>query len=213
MTPRHSLAVDPFLLHMLGLLDRLSEGQSPNPLDERARIIALLDQGEAVVGAGREWELSKYALVAWVDEMLVEIDWPSREWWSNNVLEMELFRTRLCSEQFYINAKEASTLARRDALEVCYVCVVLGFRGLYRDPALAAMLTSRHGLPQDLATWAKQIALAIRLGQGRPALAEAEREVFGAAPLRPKAAVVWPWLLSGMLAAWNVIYFTLFFSR
>jgi len=213
MTPRHSLAVDPFLLHVLGLLDRLSEGQSPNPLDERARIIALLDQGEAVVGAGREWELSKYALVSWVDEMLVEIEWPSREWWSNNVLEMELFRTRLCSEQFYINAKEASTLARRDALEVYYVCVVLGFRGLYRDPALAAMLTSRHGLPQDLATWAKQIALAIRLGQGRPALAEAEREVFGAAPLRPKAAVVWPWLLTGMLAAWNVIYFTLFFSR
>src|SRR5215470_15563795 len=110
MTPRHALAVDPLLLHMLGLLDRLADGQSPNPLDERARIKALLDQGEAVVGSGQEWELSKYALVAWIDEMLVEADWESREWWSNNVLEMELFRTRLCSERFFQNAKEASTL-------------------------------------------------------------------------------------------------------
>jgi len=213
MTPKHSLAVDPVLLHVLGLLDRLAEGQSPNPLDERIRIRALLDQGEAVVGSGREWDLSKYALVSWIDEMLVETNWASRDWWSNNVLEMDLFRSRMCSEQFFINAKEASTLARRDALEVYYVCVVLGFRGLYRDPGLAAMLTQQHALPQNLATWAKQTALAIRLGQGRPTLAAAQRDVNGAPPVKPKNAVVWPWLFAGMLAAWNVIYFTLFFSH
>lgn len=213
MTPKHSLAVDPVLLHVLGLLDRLAEGQSPNPLDERIRIRALLDQGEAVVGSGREWDLSKYALVSWIDEMLVETNWASRDWWSNNVLEMDLFRSRMCSEQFFINAKEASTLARRDALEVYYVCVVLGFRGLYRDPALAAMLTQQHALPQNLATWAKQTALAIRLGQGRPTLAAAQRDVNGAPPVKPKNAVVWPWLFAGMLVAWNVIYFTLFFSH
>lgn len=213
MTPKHSLAVDPVLLHVLGLIDRLTEGQSPNPLDERIRIRALLDQGEAIVGSGREWDLSKYALVSWIDEMLVETNWASREWWSNNVLEMDLFRSRLCSEQFFVNAKEASTLARRDALEVYYVCVVLGFRGLYRDPALAAMLTQQHALPQNLGTWAKQTALAIRLGQGRPTLAASQRDVNGAPPVKPKNAVVWPWLFAGMLAAWNVIYFTLFFSH
>lgn len=213
MTPKHSLAVDPVLLHVLGLIDRLTEGQSPNPLDERIRIRALLDQGEAIVGSGREWDLSKYALVSWIDEMLVETNWASRDWWSNNVLEMDLFRTRMCSEQFFINSKEASTLARRDALEVYYVCVVLGFRGLYRDPALAAMLTQQHGLPQNLATWAKQTALAIRLGQGRPTLAASQRDVTGAPPVKPRNAVVWPWLFAGMLAAWNVIYFTLFFSH
>lgn len=213
MTPKHSLAVDPVLLHVLGLIDRITEGQSPNPLDERIRIRALLDQGEAVVGSGREWDLSKYALVSWIDEVLVEANWASREWWSNNVLEMDLFRSRMCSELFFINAKEASTLARRDALEVYYVCVVLGFRGLYRDPSLAAMLTQQHALPQNLATWAKQTAMAIRLGQGRPTLAASQRDVNGAPPVKPKNAVVWPWLFAGMLAAWNVIYFTLFFSQ
>jgi type VI secretion system protein ImpK len=90
---------------------------------------------------------------------------------------------------------------------------VLGFRGLYREPTLAAMLTQQHGLPADLPTWAKQTAMSIRLGQGRPPLAGPKREVLGAPPLKPKARVVWPWLFASMLAAWNVIYFTLFFSR
>ncbi|MFO0870451.1 MAG: DotU family type IV/VI secretion system protein [Pirellulales bacterium] len=210
MTPKHSLAVDPLLLHMLGLLDRISLGEESDPLDERLRIRALLDQGEAIVGAGREWELSKYALVSWIDEMLVETTWSGREWWSNNVLEMEQFKSRLCNEQFFTFAKEASTLSRRDALEVYYVCVVLGFRGLYRDPLLASMLTEQHGLPQDLPTWARQTAMSIRLGQGRPQLAGPRREIAGAPPLKTKSVVVWPWLCAAMLASWGAIYFTLF---
>ncbi|HND54828.1 MAG TPA: DotU family type IV/VI secretion system protein [Pirellulaceae bacterium] len=210
MTPKHSLAVDPLLLHMLGLLDRIADGQEPDPTDERIRMRALLDQGEAIVGAGREWELTKYALVSWIDEMLVETSWNGREYWSNNVLEMDVFRTRLCNEQFFEFAKEASTLTRRDALEVYYVCVVLGFRGLYRDPNLAAMLSQQHGLPLDLATWARQVAMSIRLGQGRPPLAGPKREVTGAPPLKPKDRAVWPWLLASMLAAWNIIYAVLY---
>lgn len=51
MTPKHSLAVDPLLLHMLGLLDRVSLGEEPEVLEERLRVRALLDQGEAIVGA------------------------------------------------------------------------------------------------------------------------------------------------------------------
>lgn len=206
MTPKHSLAVDPVLLHMLDFLDRISEGHEPNPLEERIRIRALLDQGEAIIGAGREWDLTKYALVSWIDEMLVETTWSGREWWSNNVLEMEIFRSRLCNEQFYLFAKEASTLTRRDSLEVYYVCVVLGFRGLYRDPILSAMFAQQHGLPADMATWAKQTALSIRLGHGRPPLSGPRREIRGAPPSKPRDRLVWPWLFASMLAAWNIIY-------
>ncbi len=210
MNPRHALAVDPFLLQALDVLDRISIGQDPNPHEERIRMRALLDQGEAIVGSGREWELSKYALVSWIDEMLVESAWSQRDWWSNNVLEMELFSTRECNERFYLNAKEASTLSGRDALEVYYVCVVLGFRGLYRDPQLAAMVTSHLGLPADLQTWAKQASMSIRLGQGRPALKGPSRGIQGAPPMVRKSAVLWPWLLVSMLACWNIIYFVLF---
>lgn len=210
MTPKFAQAVDPVLLHVLGLLNRIGGDEQVNAFEERLRIRALLDQAEAIVGVGTEWELAKYALVSWIDEVLVETPWEGREWWSNNVLEAELFNTRLCNEQFYVRAQEASTLARRDALEVYYVCVVLGFRGLYRDPNLAALLTQSHGLPPDLETWSRQASLAIRLGQGRPPLAAPQRDIVGAPPLRTKPLIVWSWLAAAMLTACvAVVYVTL----
>jgi hypothetical protein len=72
-----------------------------------------------------------------------------------------------------MKGKEAASLASKDALEVFYVGVVLGFRGLYRDPTAAAILAEPRGLPLDLETWAKQTSMAIQLGQGRPQISEA----------------------------------------
>lgn len=213
MTPKHALAVDTFLLQSLDLLDRISCGIEPNPHEERVRLRAILDQGEAIVGAVRDWELSKYALVAWVDEMLVEASWAHREWWSNNVMERELFNTRECAERFFVNAKEASTLPQRDALEVYYVCVVLGFRGIYSEPAIAAMVSESLGLPPNIQVWSKQVSMSIRLGQGRPNLKGPTRDIVGAPPLPAKNRVVWPWLFVSILAAWNVIYFLLHIPR
>ncbi|MCC6508917.1 MAG: DotU family type IV/VI secretion system protein [Pirellulaceae bacterium] len=212
MNPKHALAVDPYLLHALDLLDRISLGYDPNPQDERVRLRALLDQGEAIAGRGRDWELSSYALVAWIDEMLVEASWAHSEWWSNNVLERELFHTRECAERFFINAKEASTLPQRDALEVHYICVVLGFRGIYSQPAIAAMVAESLSIPADLSVWARQVSMSIRLGQGRPTLKGPVREIHGAPPLPTKNRVVWPWLFAAILAAWNVIYVVLHFA-
>lgn len=207
MTPKFAQAVDPIYLHVLGMLDRISRDEKPLPQDERMRIRALIDQAEAIIGGGQEWDLTKYAIASWIDEVLVETPWDGRDWWSNNVLEVELFNTRLCNERFYVRAQEASTLTRRDALEVYYVCVVLGFRGLYRDPNLAAMLTQNHNLPADLETWAKQASLSIRLGQGRPPLAAPRREIVGAPPLRTRPLVVWSWLAALMLSAAAALYF------
>ncbi len=213
MTPKFAQAVDPVLLHVLGLLERIGRDERPSPQEERLQIVALLDQAEAIVGVGQEWELAKYGLVSWIDEVLLETPWDGRDWWGNNVLEVELFNSRLCNERFYTRAQEASTLPRRDALEVFYVCVVLGFRGLYRDSELAAMLTQSIGLPENLDSWARQTALAIRLGQGRPALAGPRSEVQGAPPLRSQPLVLWSWLTATLLAAVATIYCTLLYRQ
>jgi type VI secretion system protein ImpK len=103
-------------------------------------------------------------------------------------------------------------LTGRDALEVYYVCVVLGFRGFYQDPDMAAIIAETHGLPPDLESWAKQTAMSIRLGQGRPRLAGPSREIHGAPPLLTGAAVVWPWLLAAGLGAVSTLYYTLFWT-
>lgn len=213
MTPRFAQSVDPLFLYVLDLLDRLGKGERPSPQDERLRIRALLDQAEAIVGAGPEWEAAKYALVSWIDEVLVDTLWEGRNWWSNNVLEMEYFGTRACFEQFYLRAQEATTLARRDALEVFYVCVVLGFRGMYRDPDLAETLAQARGLPPTIDAWAKQATMSIRLGQKRPALAAPRHEISGAPPLRARPVLVWSWWSASMLVAVNLFVFVWFWSR
>jgi len=200
MTPKFAQAIDPVMLHVLGLLDRISRDERPSPADERLRIRGLIDQAEAMLGASEQWRLGKYALASWTDEMLVDAQWDGRDWWSNNVLEMELFNSRECYDQFYIRSKEASTLPTRDALEVFYICVVLGFRGLYRDPEFSASTIQALGLPPTAEAWAKQAGMAIRLGQGRPNITGKKRDLAGAPPLRGRHIALWTSLVFAMAA-------------
>ena len=210
MTPQFAQAVDPIFLTMLDLLDQINQNQPVSPQNERYRLVAAVDYAEAALGGGIEWELAKYALVAWIDELLVETPWTGRDWWSNNVLEVQYFNTRLCNERFYTRAQEASAQTRRDALEVFYNCVILGFRGLYRDAMLASSLTAAHGLPPDLLSWTKQTAMAIRLGQGRQPLPRPRREIRGVPPLGRRSVVVWSCAIASMLVVVNVAYFILY---
>ena len=200
MTPRFAYAVDPVFSYVLDLLDRIHRSENPSPQEQRLVIRGLLEQAEAILGTGPDWELARYAIVSWVDELLVDAPWDGAEWWSNNVLEMELFNTRACFERFYVRAREASKLPRRDALEVFYVCMMLGFRGLYRDPLTQQAFAESNGLPVDLEEWARQTGLSIRLGQGRPELAQPERSLAGASKLTTRAFPVWSWLLAVMMA-------------
>jgi type VI secretion system protein ImpK len=204
MTPALAQAVDPVLLHMLDLLNRVGAGGDPQPQEERIRIRAVLDQSEAVLGGGQEWDSAKYALISWIDEMLVDAPWAGRDFWSNNVLEMETFGSRACYERFYIRAKDAAAMNLRGALEVYYVCVILGFRGVYRDPDMSADIIRGLGLPPDVETWAKQVSLSLRLGQGRPALSPPPRDIHQAGPLRGRAGAVWAWLAAIVLGTVNL---------
>lgn len=210
MTPNFAKAVDPIFVHVLRLLDRLQDpDRIHSPENERYSMLTLFDRVSATLGASEEWNLAKYALVSWIDEMLLEIPWNGRDWWSNNVLEVELFGTRLCHNQFYIRAQEASTLPQRDALEVFYNCVVLGFRGIYGDPEMAAAWAPHHNLPPDLETWANRMVMAIRLGQGRPLLSDRRAEIAGAPPLRTRTFLVWSWVVALILVICNVVAYAM----
>ena len=118
---------------------------------------------------------------------------------------MEYFKSRSRFEKFWVLAREATTLERRDALEVYYVCVVLGFRGLYRDPNMSESLILNYDLPTDVDAWAHQATMSIRLGQRRGALPSPRGEIGGAAPMRMKTAVLWSWWVAAILAAVNVV--------
>ncbi len=204
MTPQFAQAVDRIFLAVLGLLDRISRNEPLVPSEERVRIRAALDHAESLLGQSPEWQLSRYALVTWIDEVLIEAPWEGRQWWEENALEVEIFNTRDAFTAFYTKAVEAATLPQKNALEVYYVCVVLGFRGLYRDSS-AVVMADQLRLPPDLAAWTKQTALAIRLGQGRPPITESPHPGDGAPPLEGKFALVGSTLLCVVLAAVTAI--------
>ena len=210
MTPNFAKAVDPIFVHVLRLLDRLQDQDRPHSAEnERFSIMNLIDRASATLGSSEEWTLAKYALVSWIDEMLLETPWNGRDWWSNNVLEVETFGTRLCHNQFYIRAQEASSSSQRDALEVYYNCVLLGFRGIYGDPDMVAAWAPHHNLPPDLETWANRMVMAIRLGQGRPQLSDRRTEISGAPPLRTRSLLVWSFVVALILILCNVIAYTM----
>jgi len=204
MTPQFARAVDPVFLHVLQLLDRISRDERVAPEDERLRIRGALDKAEAELGTGPESQLARYALISWIDEMLgVEAPWPHREWWQSNTLEWEAFKTQDRSEQFYLKAKEAGALRQKDALEVFYVCVVLGFRGLYRYPDRTAALAGPLELAPDLETWTRQTVMSIQLGRGRPPISEGLVSIEGAPPLDGPFSLIWA-SLAGLALALGV---------
>lgn len=195
MTPDFARAIDPVFLHVLRLQDRLAKGETASPPDEQAKIRGLIDKAESVVGQTPEWKLAKYALVAWIDEMLVDPAWDGANWWTNHVLEWELFNTMERFHLFYERAKDAYAAGFRNALEVFYVAVVLGFRGLYKEEP-AAQLASSRDLPDSIEKWAAQASMAIRMTP-RPPIASGGKPVDGAPPLTGQALLI----SSAMLAA------------
>ena len=211
MTPTFAAAVDPIFLHVLGLLERIARNDMPNVSEERAAINNWLRHAEAALGQKQDWELAKYALVAWIDDVLIEAPWVGKSWWKENALEVETFNSRDRATLFFTRAQEAAKMTRRDALEVFYVCVVLGFRGLYRDSA-AAFLADQLGLPPNLEAWSNQVSKSIQLGQGRPSITESPRPGEGAPPLDGKFMLIGTALLGVALAAiaavtWLVLFY------
>ena len=202
MTPKFAAAVDPIFLCVLGLLDQISQNEPIAAEEARERIENLFRKADALLSEKRYlegWELAKYALVAWIDDVMIEAPWQGHDWWENNSLEFAYFKTRDRATEFFKRAKEAAQLTRRDALEVFYVCVILGFRGLYAMPE-AAFLAEQLDLPPDVESWSRRTAKSIELGQGRPPIQAIPQPGAGAPPLEGRFMLVGAALAAVVLA-------------
>jgi type VI secretion system protein ImpK len=205
MTPAFANAVDPIFERVLALLDKIDAGEAGNvePEREKEKIVQLLENAHGSLGESQEWQLAKYGLVCWIDEVLIAASWPAGGpygWWNENSLETSMFNTRERNEQFYAWAISASQLTRRDALEVFYLAVILGFRGLYEDPVRAPSIAARFQLPPQLETWVKRTADAIKLTP-RPPMKPTNKLGPGAPPLKGRSTLISAVLSSSLLAA------------
>jgi type VI secretion system protein ImpK len=76
----------------------------------------------------------KYALAAFVDEKVMSSAWPYKLSWMGKPLQIEYFGDNLAGEGFFQKLTKLRQSGNRniDALEVYYLCLQLGFEGMYR---------------------------------------------------------------------------------
>jgi type VI secretion system protein ImpK len=166
----------PVFRYMIDFPGRLGGGESPRLEEVRGDLLGLLDDATRRAPPGEvasDLALARYALVYWIDELLINSPWAHAPAWREAILEWHYYGERLGGEEFYQKARDAALLARTDALEVFFLCVALGFQGKYTHNRA------------DLQQWAGRTYARIASGLNHPDrfLADAARDDAG--PLRP----------------------------
>lgn len=76
----------------------------------------------------------KYSMAVYIDEVILNSKWNHREEWMTEPLQLRYFGEHLGGEGFYNRLTQLRQLGQRstDILELYYVCLQLGFEGIYR---------------------------------------------------------------------------------
>lgn len=118
---------------------QIRAGVATPSIELRRLIDALLKQleqrGEALGYRERHLQTIKFALAAFIDETVLIADFPLREEWEKYPLQLEYVGEHLAGLTFFerIEAimKNSEAEADIDVVEVCYVCLLLGYKGKY----------------------------------------------------------------------------------
>tara|TARA_R110000868_G_scaffold10639_5_gene51699 strand:+ start:9175 stop:9918 length:744 start_codon:yes stop_codon:yes gene_type:complete len=83
---------------------------------------------------------AKYALAAFIDELVLSSAWPGRKAWMSKTLQWKFFNEHVAGEGFF---KHLASLRQGgetnlQLIELYYVCIQLGFEGLYRMRGMEA---------------------------------------------------------------------------
>lgn len=161
MTPELAQAIDGVFIYMADLFDRVERNDVIDRLDERSVFLSLLQRGQQQLGAREDWPFVQYALIAWIDDVLSDIEWSGKDRWNYYRLELDFYQSRECDTAFFHKAGEAATRGLFDALEVYFLCVMLGFRGFFRE-ADAEQKARQLNLPHSLPEWIRRTVAVLR---------------------------------------------------
>ena len=119
------------------LILRLKAGIVAPSNDLRPKIASLLDdferRGERYRFSSKIIQVSKFALASFVDETVLSNNFNLKEEWEKNPLQLEYFGEHLAGNKFFekLAAMIKQIDVTADAVEIYYVCMLLGFKGRY----------------------------------------------------------------------------------
>ena len=192
MSPEFAAAVDPIFLKVLRAWERIQLHADLDPTALHSQLLVAIREADDRLHAGHQrdaWDLARYALCAWIDDLMINRAWSGQHWWENNKLEFQIFSTNDAGTLFFQKAKQAQKITNRDAIEVFYIAVVLGFKGLYAV-AESQFLSQNFDLPPTREEWARRAASMLNTRPTRPALSGTAQPAAGAPPLDGKLTLV-----------------------
>ena len=207
-------AVDPIFDAALRLEARIENRDRIVTADERAILIRKIEEAESKLGQREEWNLSKYAICGWIDSRLIELPWQESNWWKDNCLEKKFFGTRDAHEDFFKKAVEAGGFPNKNALEVYYLAVVLGFRGFYTnsDLSYSRKMAQKLQVPDTIEVWCRDVVRTLHLRQGRPQIPSIIQTGDSAKPLNGRSNLLLYAMLSTLLVALTIACFILLYG-
>lgn len=138
------------------LVLRLKAGIVTPSNDLRPKVSGMLDEFEKRAERYRFnhkiISVSKFALAAFVDETVLTNNFPLRNEWEKNALQLEHFGEQLAGNKFFekLDAMLKQLEVTQDAVEIYYFCMLLGFKGRYavyeQEKLLAIMQTTANAL-------------------------------------------------------------------
>jgi type VI secretion system protein ImpK len=96
--------------------------------------------------------VSKFALAAFVDETVLTANFPLKNEWEKNPLQLKFFGEQLAGNKFFdkLDSMLPQIEMTQDAVEIYYYCMLLGFRGRYaiyeQDRFMAIMQNTANQL-------------------------------------------------------------------
>jgi type VI secretion system protein ImpK len=114
--------------------------RSSDPGDAEAMRLKIDEQFRALETKARQADVpqedvqqAKYAICAFIDEMILTSSWPIKESWADKPLQLAYFNDFSAGEEFYTKIDTLRGAKKNAVLEVYYLCLALGFRGKYVD--------------------------------------------------------------------------------
>ncbi len=108
-----------------------------DPIALRTSISEMLERFERearFIGIDNEKiTLSKFALVAFLDETIISSSWSQKDSWLSEPLQLKLFNSFNAGEEFFdrLSKLRQKTSSNKDVLEIFFLCLTLGFKGKF----------------------------------------------------------------------------------
>lgn len=111
-----------------------------NTIQRRLSILLEEQAIESTVQAGEfassSYQDALYAMVAYADEVFLNISWAGQKQWENNLLESRFFQTQIAGELLFRKIEDliSTNDPMRADLAIIYLLILgLGFKGKFRD--------------------------------------------------------------------------------